>query len=80
MIAETEAAAEDGVDAVMVDVEPLPAVLDLEAAMAPGAARARVDVARATAPTSAARMPRRAAATVGPTTRSCRPTSPGASG
>jgi CO/xanthine dehydrogenase Mo-binding subunit len=44
VVAETEAAAADGVDAVMVDVEPLEAAMDLAAAMAPGAARARVDV------------------------------------
>src|SRR4051794_5290365 len=41
VVAETEAAAEDAVDAVIVDLEPLEAVLDLEAAMAPGASRAR---------------------------------------
>jgi CO/xanthine dehydrogenase Mo-binding subunit len=33
VIAETEAAAEDGAEAVVVDYEPLPAVVDLEAAM-----------------------------------------------
>jgi CO/xanthine dehydrogenase Mo-binding subunit len=44
VVAETEAAAADGVDAVVVDVSPLEAALDLEAAMAPGAARARVEV------------------------------------
>src|SRR5919197_2579421 len=37
VVAETEAAAADGVDEVLVEVEPLPAVLDLEDAMAPGA-------------------------------------------
>ncbi len=42
VIAETEAAAEDGAALVMVDDEPLPAVLDLEAAMASGAAPSRV--------------------------------------
>ena len=42
MIAETEAAAEDGAALVMVDDEPLPAVLDLEAAMASGAAPSRL--------------------------------------
>ena len=41
VVAETEAAAEDGAALVVVDAEPLPAVLDLEAAMAPGAPRAR---------------------------------------
>src|SRR3954469_22514745 len=41
VVAETEAAAEDAVDAVIVDLEPLEAVLDLEAAMVPGAPRAR---------------------------------------
>jgi len=45
VVAETEASATDGVDQVVVDVEPLEAALDLEAAMAPGAALARVDVA-----------------------------------
>jgi CO/xanthine dehydrogenase Mo-binding subunit len=37
VVAETEAAATDGVDAVLVDLEPLEPVLDIEAAMAPGA-------------------------------------------
>jgi CO/xanthine dehydrogenase Mo-binding subunit len=41
VVAETEAAATDGVDAVIVDLDPLDAVIDLEAAMAPGAPRAR---------------------------------------
>ena len=41
VVAESEAAATDGVDAVLVDLEPLEAVIDLEAAMAPGAPRAR---------------------------------------
>jgi len=41
VVAESEAAATDGVDQVVVDLEPLEAVLDVEAAMAPGAARAR---------------------------------------
>ncbi len=45
VVAESEAAATDGVDLVMVDIEPLEAALDLETAMAPGAARARIDVA-----------------------------------
>ena len=44
VVAETEAAAADGVDEVVVDIEPLDAALDLESSMAPGAARARVDV------------------------------------
>jgi CO/xanthine dehydrogenase Mo-binding subunit len=42
VIAETEAAAEDGAALVSVDEEPLPAVLDLEAAMAEDADLARV--------------------------------------
>src|SRR4051794_9962141 len=42
VVAESEAAATDGVDAVVVHLEPLDAVIDLEAAMAPGAPRARV--------------------------------------
>ena len=37
VIAETEAAAEDGVDAVMVDYEPLPAATTMDAAIRPGA-------------------------------------------
>ena len=41
VVAESEAAAADGVDRVIVDFEPLEAVLDVEAAMAPGAAKAR---------------------------------------
>jgi CO/xanthine dehydrogenase Mo-binding subunit len=43
VVAETEAAAADGVDEVVVDVAPLEAALDIESAMAPGAALARVD-------------------------------------
>jgi CO/xanthine dehydrogenase Mo-binding subunit len=45
VVAETEAAATDGVDEVIVEVEPLPAVLDVEAAMAPGSPAARMDAA-----------------------------------
>src|SRR5262249_5860104 len=41
VIAESEAAAEDGAEAVVVDYEPLPAVVDLEAAMETDAAIAR---------------------------------------
>lgn len=41
VIAETEAAAEDGAELVVVDYETLPAVVDVEAAMEPGAALAR---------------------------------------
>lgn len=41
VVAETEAAAEDAAELVAVDVEPLPAVVDLEAAMEPGAPPAR---------------------------------------
>jgi CO/xanthine dehydrogenase Mo-binding subunit len=41
VVAETEGAATDGVDQVVVDLEPLEPVLDVEAAMAPGAPRAR---------------------------------------
>jgi CO/xanthine dehydrogenase Mo-binding subunit len=41
VIAETEAAAEDGAEAVFVDYEPLPTVVDLEAAMELGAPLAR---------------------------------------
>jgi CO/xanthine dehydrogenase Mo-binding subunit len=44
VVAESEAAATDGVDEVVVDIEPLAAAMDVEAAMAPGAALARVDV------------------------------------
>ena len=43
VVAETEAAATDGVDEVIVEIEPLEAALDVETAMAPGAALARVD-------------------------------------
>lgn len=42
VVAETEAAAADGAGLVVVDYEPLPPVLDLEAAMEPGAPLARV--------------------------------------
>jgi CO/xanthine dehydrogenase Mo-binding subunit len=42
VVAETEAAAADGVDQVIVETEPLPAAVDLEAAMAPDAPVARV--------------------------------------
>jgi CO/xanthine dehydrogenase Mo-binding subunit len=41
VIAESEAAAEDGAEAVFVDHEPLQAVVDVEAAMVPGAPLAR---------------------------------------
>jgi CO/xanthine dehydrogenase Mo-binding subunit len=44
VVAETEAAATDGVDEVAVELDPLPAALDVEAAMTPGAPLARVDV------------------------------------
>jgi CO/xanthine dehydrogenase Mo-binding subunit len=44
VVAESEAAASDGVDVVVVDIEPLEAAIDVEAAMAPGAALARVDI------------------------------------
>src|SRR5919197_2092917 len=45
VVAESEAAAADGVDEVLVEIEPLPAVLDLEAAMAVGSPLARIDAA-----------------------------------
>ena len=41
VVAETEAAAEDGAELVVVDYETLPAVVDVEAAMQPGAPLAR---------------------------------------
>ena len=41
VVAETEAAAEDGAETVFVDYEPLAAVVDVEAAMEPGAPLAR---------------------------------------
>ena len=41
VVAETEAAAEDGAEAVVVEYEPLTAVVDVEAAMQPGAPLAR---------------------------------------
>jgi CO/xanthine dehydrogenase Mo-binding subunit len=47
VVAESEAAAEDGVDEVMVNTETLDVVVDLEAAMAPGSARARVSASTA---------------------------------
>jgi CO/xanthine dehydrogenase Mo-binding subunit len=43
VVAESEAAAEDGAEAVIVSYEPLDAVLDLETAMAPGAPLARLE-------------------------------------
>jgi CO/xanthine dehydrogenase Mo-binding subunit len=42
VVAETEAAAEDGAEATLVEYEPLEPVVDVEAAMQPGAALARV--------------------------------------
>ena len=42
VVAESEAAAEDGAELVVVDYEPLDAVVDVEAAMEPGAALARM--------------------------------------
>lgn len=42
VIGETEAAAEDGVEAVVIETKPLPAVLDLEAAIRPGSPLAKV--------------------------------------
>ena len=42
VVAETEAAAEDGAEAVFFEYEPLPAVVELEAAMAPDAPLARL--------------------------------------
>ncbi len=47
VVAETEAAAEDGVDEVIVDTEELEHVVDLEAAMAPGSPRARISASGA---------------------------------
>lgn len=41
VVAESEAAAEDGAELVLVEYEPLPAVVDLEAALLPGAPLAR---------------------------------------
>src|SRR5439155_5101605 len=41
VVAESEAAAQDAVELVNVDYEPLPAVVDVVAAMAPGALAAR---------------------------------------
>jgi CO/xanthine dehydrogenase Mo-binding subunit len=43
VLGESEAAASDGVDAVIVETDPLPAVVDLEAAMVSGAPAARHD-------------------------------------
>jgi CO/xanthine dehydrogenase Mo-binding subunit len=47
-VAETEALATDALELIEVDVEPLEAVLDLEAAARPGSPRARVHVAEQT--------------------------------
>src|SRR4051794_4169960 len=47
VVAETEAAAEDGVDEVIVDTEELEHVVDLAAAMAPGSPRARISASTA---------------------------------
>ena len=44
VLADSEAAAQDGADAVVLDLEPLPAVVDCVAAMAPGSPPARADV------------------------------------
>ncbi|HXG26315.1 MAG TPA: xanthine dehydrogenase family protein molybdopterin-binding subunit, partial [Candidatus Binatia bacterium] len=46
VVARTPAAAEDAAEAVVVDLEPLPAVVDPEAAMARDAALARIDLAK----------------------------------
>jgi CO/xanthine dehydrogenase Mo-binding subunit len=43
VVAESEAAAEDGAELVVVDYDPLPPVLDLEAAIAPGSPLSRVE-------------------------------------
>jgi CO/xanthine dehydrogenase Mo-binding subunit len=43
VVAETEAAAQDGAEAVLVDYEPLDAVVDVEEAMKPGAPLARAE-------------------------------------
>src|SRR4051794_4180405 len=47
VVAETEAAAQDGADEVIVDTEPLDHVVDLQAAMAPGSPRARISASAA---------------------------------
>ena len=80
VVAETEAAATDGVDQVVVDLEPLEAVLDVEAAMAPGAPRARAAGQDAAARTSAAPTPRSAAGTTTRPRRTSPTTSTGACG
>lgn len=46
VVAETEAAAEDGAELVAVTTEPLPAVTDLASALAPGSPRARLEEER----------------------------------
>ncbi len=43
VVADSEAAAEDGAELVFVEYEPLPAVVDLEQAILPGAALARIE-------------------------------------
>src|SRR3954447_21063526 len=87
VVAESEAAAEDGAALVWVDADPLPPVLDLEAALQAGAPAARLTAhARADEPGPAAtrapptptRAGAREAATA--TTTTTGPTSPSASG
>ena len=75
-----EAAAADGVDEVVVDIEPLERSARSRVVDGAGRGRGRVSTSsRATARTSAARTPRPVAATRAATRRSCRTTSPGAS-
>jgi CO/xanthine dehydrogenase Mo-binding subunit len=50
VVAETAAAAEDGAEAVQVDLESLPAAVDLEAAIAPGAPPAKLQRSEAGGP------------------------------
>jgi CO/xanthine dehydrogenase Mo-binding subunit len=49
VVASSDAIATDAVDLVVVDLDPLPAVLDIDAAMAPGSPRARVGTRAAAA-------------------------------
>ena len=64
VVAETQAQAVDAAEVVVVDYEPLPAVVDLEAAVAEGApllfADTGTNVGLATAPARTTRRPRRA--------------------
>ena len=63
VVAESEAAAEDGAALVVVDTDPLPPVMDLEAALAPDAPAPASPRSRARTPAPRARTPARRRAT-----------------